>query len=67
MSSLERAMVRHIARTAYNSRVRRFGTARAEMEARAQATAFIADLQDAEWQALLQLDLDEFLAEQKAK
>ena len=65
MSHLERAVVRHIARTAFHQTVDQQGKAAALLEARRQASAFIADMQGQDGATLAKLgqDLEEFVRE----
>ena len=65
MSHLERAVVRHIARTAFHQTVDQHGRDSAFLEARRQANAFIADMQGQDGATLSKLgqDLDEILWE----
>ena len=65
MSHLERAVVRHIARTAFHQTVEQHGKDSALLEARRQAGAFIADMQGQDGATLAKLgqDLEEIVQE----
>ena len=65
MSYLERAVVRHIARTAFHQTVDQQGKDSALLEARRQATAFIVDMQGQDGATLAKLgqDLEEIVQE----
>ena len=65
MSYLERAVVRHIARTAFHQTVDQQGKDSALLEARRQATAFIVDMQGQDGVTLAKLgqDLEEIVQE----
>ena len=65
MSHLERAVVRHIARTAFHQTVDQHGKDSALLEARRQASAFVIDMQGQNGSTLAKLgqDLEEIIRE----
>lgn len=63
MSHLEKAIVRHIARTAFQQTLKNHGEDGAILEVRRQVSVFIADMGDEGIKIKLRMDLEEIIQE----
>ena len=63
MSHLEKAVVRHIARTAFQQTLEKHGEDAAILEVRRQVSLFIADMGDESTKIKLRMDLEEIIQE----
>ena len=63
MNHLEKALVRHIARTAFQQTLEAHGESAAILEVRRQVNLFITDMPDEGTQSKFRVDLEEIIQE----